>query len=265
MTTVFNGKTFAENKELVLAKKALKLRQNGVYPKLAAVIIGDDPVSLKYIQIKKKVAEKVGCEVDEYRISKFKTLIQALHLIKFLDSDETISGIMIQLPLPSKWKKYESKLINAISNEKDVDGHKEDSAYLPATVKAIISIMQKAEVTKTDQIMVVGSKGEVGSRLISFLKSEKYKVSGCDKSDFKTNFNKNADVVISATGTPDLITEEMVKQGVVVIDVGYPLGDVNFKQVSKKAKFITPVPGGVGPVTVISLMENLIGAASKSA
>lgn len=259
---IFDGKKFAAERELVLAKKVLDLHKKGIYPKLAAILIGEDVASVGYVQIKKKAALRVGCEVDDYRVSVYKDYKQALGLIKFLNSDPGIHGIMIQLPLPLLWKKYKSNFFNLISPEKDVDGHRTDSKFLPATVGAIMSILDQARVSRADNIAVVGSKGEVGKRLITHLESEKYKVTGSDKADFKKSFDKNADVIISATGNPDLIDGDMVKKDAVVIDVGYPMGDVNFKQVSKKAKFITPVPGGVGPVTVVSLMENLIEAAS---
>lgn len=261
-TIIFNGRAFADKKELELAKRAFDLRKLGIYPKLAAIIIGDNSISEKYINIKKQAADRVGCEVDEYKVSLGNDYKDAETLINFLNSDDSIHGIMIQLPLPEDWEPHKQNLFDLISATKDVDGHKDDSKFLPATVKAVVDILGEAEVKKSDKILVVGSEGEVGSRLIKYLKSENYNVKGCDKDDFNKNYDKDADVIISATGKANLITQDLVKKDVVIVDVGYPFGDVDFENVHKKAKFITPVPGGVGPVTVISLMENLVGAAS---
>jgi methylenetetrahydrofolate dehydrogenase (NADP+)/methenyltetrahydrofolate cyclohydrolase len=181
---------------------------------------------------------------------------------------------MIQLPLAKRFLPYQKKILNAINPLKDVDGLAKDSPFVPATVKAIISIIEEASqkvlLRKPPPVFVVGSKGAVGSALISELKKQHYSVNGFDKrprADWRdlwgvpSFMSLKADVLVSATGTPGVITAKHVAKGAVVIDVGSPVGDVRFKEVKAKASFVTPVPGGVGPVTIVSLLENTIASA----
>lgn len=268
MSIIFDGRKFAKKIQVGLAKEVKWQKSKGITPKLVTFVDLDNKASSVYTQIKKKVAEDIGIEVEVYRINKLRGQAPLIQSIKLLNDDTSIHGIMIQLPLPLSWRKSKStdKIIENIDKKKDVDGLRKNSPFLPATIKAIKSIMDEAGVIKTDGILVVGSKGEVGRRLVNFLSHAGYSVVGVDKNTKNLGeVTSKADVLITATGEKNLITAAMVKPHAVVIDVGYPEGDVDFNLVSKKTRFITPVPGGVGPVTVVSLMQNLVEAAGRVA
>lgn len=264
MAIIFDGRQFAAEKEEVLKIRVFGLKSRGVYPKLASILIGTDPASQLYVNLKKKAAERIGAEVDIYLIKVNSKLKELLLLIKTLNEDDTVKGIMIQMPIPGDLGKSRQQIVNSIDPEKDVDGLRTDSPYLHPTSKAVFQILKETEQKlnrKVESVCVVGAFGMVGVPLVKELKNEGYQVSECGSKtgDIKPN-TIIADAVISATGVPGLIKSEMIKKGAVVIDVGSPKGDVNFAEVSQKADFITPVPGGVGPVTISCLLENLISA-----
>lgn len=261
---IFDGRKYALEMEQALAMRVLGLRTRGVYPKLASIIVGSDPASVLYVNLKKKAAERIGAEVDIYRISKKTSLKDLLLLIETLNEDEQFQGIMIQMPIPGALSESREEIINAILPSKDVDGLRHDSDFLHPTSKAVVNILHFAEKetkTKPDNVCVVGATGMVGTPLTEELETEGYKVVKCDlKTEDLKREVLGCDAVISTTGTPNIISPEIVKKGSIVIDVGSPKGDVEFAGVSKKASFITPVPGGVGPVTISELLENLISA-----
>lgn len=256
---IFNGKKFALEKEKELKTKIKKLK---TAPRLVSILVGDDPASILYTNLKKKAGERVDIN---FEIMKFPTTISALYLnkvIKNLNNDETVNGIMIQLPLPSILKEKQETILNYIDPKKDVDGLTKNSPFMPAATKAIIKILgiaKKKVNSGNEKVVVIGSKGMVGKSVVKELKNLKYNVEGVDQEikDLKSVTTK-ADILISATGIPNLIKGNMVKDGVVVIDIGSPKGDVLFNEVVKKVSFITPVPGGAGPVTIMSLLENLV-------
>lgn len=268
MATIFNGRAFASEKEISLSNRVLGLKTRNVYPKLASIIIGDDPASKLYVGLKKKAAERIGAELDIYYLKENTKLEEILVLIGTLNVDDTVQGIMVQLPLPETLSDRKSQIVSAISPEKDVDGLQEESDFLHPTSKAVIEIL---DVAKKDpdspfknvelKVVVVGGTGMVGTPLAKELEIQGYKVIKCDTNttDLKS-VTLQGDVLISCAGVPDLVKGEMVKKGAIVIDVGSPVGDIDFESVEAKASFITPVPGGVGPVTISCLLENLIGA-----
>lgn len=265
MAIIFDGKKFAAEKEFSLRIRVLGLKTRGVYPKLASIIIGDDPASVLYVNLKKKAAERIGAELDIYRLPEKTKLEDILLLIGTLNVDPNVHGIMVQMPLPERLAESREKIIMTVSPEKDVDGLQAESRFLHPTSKAVVEILDMAkkglpEVT-FKHVCVVGATGMVGAPLVKELKSEGYQVSECGKetSDLSEK-TLAADVLISTTGVPGLIKGSMVNKGAIVIDVGSPKGDIEFEAVSKKASFITPVPGGVGPVTISCLLENLISA-----
>lgn len=263
MTTIFDGKNYALGKEKEIKSQVANLNKKGIKPKLATILVGDNPASRLYVSLKQKAGERVGIEVEVYKVNKIKTAIHILHLIKLLNDDPKIHGIMVQLPLPEKFKKDQAKIINQIAPHKDVDGMQENSTYLPATVKAVMTVLKEAKLTGNNKkILVIGAKGEVGRRLVLALKTKWWKIEEADI-DTKnlTTLAQRVKCIISCTGQEGLIKANMVGENSVVIDVGAPKGDVDFNEVSKKARFITPVPGGVGPVTIVSLLENLVEAA----
>jgi methylenetetrahydrofolate dehydrogenase (NADP+)/methenyltetrahydrofolate cyclohydrolase len=268
MATVFDGRKFAAEKEATLAIRVLGLKARGVYPKLASILVGSDPASQLYVNLKKKAAERIGAEVDIYLIKENSKPEDLILLIETLNTDTTVHGIMIQMPIPGKIGSLKEKIVNSIKPEKDIDGLRTDSSFLHPTSKAVIQILDEAK--KLDElplgkeplkVVVVGATGMVGAPLVRELKEEKYEVIACDTNT--PNLKENTlqgDVVVSCTGIPNLIKGEMVKDGVIVIDVGSPKGDVEFAEVEKIASYISPVPGGVGPVTITCLLENLISA-----
>jgi methylenetetrahydrofolate dehydrogenase (NADP+)/methenyltetrahydrofolate cyclohydrolase len=263
---IFNGKTWAESEEEILKHQISELKESfGVSPKLVSILVGDDPASRLYTSLKKKAAERVGAKFEIRYFENLADQDTLISLIEKLNEDPKVHGIMIQLPLPEDLKEVTSEIISSISPEKDVDGLRSDSPFLHSTAVAILEIIENVltnfDKTKT-QIVVVGARGMVGRPLIKRLEEDGYKVIKCHSQtkDLKKETLK-ADILISATGAPNLIKGSMVKRGVFVIDVGSPKADIEFASVSKKARFITPVPGGIGPMTIACLLENLYQAA----
>src|SRR5260221_5205317 len=259
MTTTFNGKQFAAEKEKILAEKISKLKST---PKLVSILIGTDKASVLYTNLKQKTAKRIGID---FEIKKFKDDVSVddlIDLINKLNKDKKVNGIMVQLPLPEKLKTKTKKILNSIDPKKDVDGLASKSYFTAATGRAISEIV-KFVITPLAYVgkkaAVVGADGMVGKSATTELKKLGFKVTECDV-DTRDLYAKlhEVDIVVSATGVPDLIKGEMLKEGVIAIDVGAPVGDFNFKSVAKVASFVTPVPGGVGPVTIICLLENLV-------
>ncbi|OGM26128.1 hypothetical protein A2627_03745 [Candidatus Woesebacteria bacterium RIFCSPHIGHO2_01_FULL_39_28] len=266
MGIIFDGRKFAKKKEKLLSYKVTRLLGKGVKPKLVSILVGNDPGSKLYISLKKKAAERVGIVFEVVKFEESALVDQISSAVKQFSSDSSVYGIMVQLPLPEKFRDRDrDRVLNSIAYEKDVDGLRENSPFLPATVKAILSIIDEAKKLLNPPIRraglnycVVGATGMVGLPLVKELKKLGNEVIGCNSktSNLKYQTSK-ADVLISATGVPNLIQGYMVKKGAIVIDVGSPKGDVD-PSAALRASFFTPVPGGVGPVTVVSLLENLV-------
>jgi methylenetetrahydrofolate dehydrogenase (NADP+) / methenyltetrahydrofolate cyclohydrolase len=291
MTIIFDGKEFAKKNEGELREKVVLLKKKGITPKLVSIVVGDVDGAIKYQEMKKKAGERIGIEVE---IKKFQTDTKVSELsefIKTLNSNKDTHGIMIQLPLPSNFSKEDrGTLINKIDSKKDVDGMREDSLYVAPVVKAVVEAIEESfNVIASEQsergdllngnaerllrsarndgmrVVVIGAKGFEGKKMVKELNGQGFVVHEFDKDSEPSTMNpelKNADVGISCTGASGLITGDMVKEGVIAIDVGSPKGDFDFESVTKKASFITPVPGGIGPVTIACLMENIINASS---
>lgn len=267
MGITFDGKTYAARRGEDLKKKAAVLIDKGILPKMITFVDPKNEAAMKYSLLKQKAAQRIGAEIEIYHMNPLRGLKPLIQSIELANKEAEVHGVMVQLPLPSGLRKDTQRILNQINHKKDVDGLGDHTSFVSATVKAVLSIMDEAGVTKTDSILVVGSRGEVGKRLVKHLSYKGYSVEGVDKQikiSTITTLRKKvplADVIISATGVNQVIKPEMVKQNAVVIDVGSPVGDVD-PSVSLRTSFITPVPGGVGPVTVICLLENLISAAS---
>lgn len=265
MAIIFDGRAFAGQKKEFLKSKISSFKKRGVVPRLTSIIVGDSPASLLYVGLKKKAAEAVGAKVDIYHLKDETEKEKLIDLIESLNRDKSVHGIMIQLPLPERLSKDKDTIINKINLQKDVDGLRADSPFLHPTSKAVIEILNNAQTLlkrKPKLVCVIGSSGMVGTPLVKELKKEGYEVIEC--SSVTKNLKEetqDADVVISTTGKERIIGAGIVKNQAIVIDVGSPKGDVEFDQVLPKAAFITPVPGGVGPVTITCLLENLIAAA----
>ncbi|MDO8551811.1 MAG: tetrahydrofolate dehydrogenase/cyclohydrolase catalytic domain-containing protein [bacterium] len=271
--TIFEGKKLALEKEEILKEKLPRL---GFKPKLAVILVGNDRASKIFVDLKEKAAQRVGVEFIR---KDFPEAVEYSELVGFIENsnkDISILGIMIQLPFPSQSSiiNYQSSVLDSINPKKDVDCLTSENLgllmagkprFLPATVRAVVEIIHNSELKiKNSNVVIVGGSILVGKPLAMVLSDIGATVTICrSQTEDLEKFTKEADILISATGEPDLITGDMIKEGAVVIDVGSPKGDVNFDEVSKKASFITPVPGGVGPLTVVSLFENLIAKAEN--
>ncbi len=254
---IIDGRKLASQKE-----KELKIRIGRIKktPHIVSILVGEDPASIMYTNMKQKKAKDVGIDFEPLKLPT-KTTVKKLETeIERLNRDESIDGIMIQLPLPEKYfsKDQTPKIIQKIDPKKDIDGLTGKGKFIQATVKAVVTILSsEKELGKNKRTIVVGGvRGMVGVGLVKELKRLGEQVEGISKTDpLLKNKTKQADILISATGVKNIITSDLVKNKAVVIDVSY---DVDFNNVSKIAGKITPVPGGVGPMTVVCLMENIV-------
>jgi len=260
MPKYFDGRAYAQTKEEVLKKRVQSLSSRGIIPFLVSIIVGDNFGSILYQNLKKKAAERVGAQLDIISLSSSLGLRGVQEEIEKFNFNQTVHGIMIQLPLPENFsKKDRDDLINTIKREKDVDGLRDDSQFDTPVVKAVVDAIPVKDFSL--QVAVIGAHGFEGKKIVSKLKRmgfEKIIELGNPDEDLD-ELLPDADVIISATGKPDLVKPEMVKNGAVLIDVGSPKGDIA-KDCYGKASFISPVPGGIGPATIVNLIENLVTA-----
>lgn len=279
MAVIMDGKALSIKLKNALKGEVEELKNNGVNPCLAVIIVGDNPASKIYVNNKKKSCEELGIKSLEYALSGETTEEELLGIIDELNKNPQVDGILCQLPLPSHI--CEKNVINAISPEKDVDAfHPEnvghimigDYTFLPCTPAGVMEILKEYEIDVTGKnCVVVGRSNIVGKPMTMLLLKENATVTVChSRTKDLASFTKEADVLVSAVGKPNLITADMVKENAVVIDVainrlesGKLCGDVDFENVKEKASFITPVPGGVGPMTIATLMKNTVTSAKK--
>lgn len=248
-TKLFDGKALAQKIEA-------ELKQKGTSAKLVSILVGDNPASMLFLSLKQKAAERVGAtlEIKKFDISTPEGEI--IHFIEALNLDNSVKGVMIQLPLPNGFNR--GQIINSIAPEKDIDGMREGGHFTAPVVMAIwAAILDSGSQAK--EATIVGANGFVGKKLTTFLEEKGYLVHGVDigSPDFMEQI-KQADLLVTATGAEGLIKGGLVKDGAVVIDVGSPKGDVENSSVMGVASYLSPVPGGVGPVTIAYLMANLL-------
>ena len=253
---------------------------------LAVIQVGNDPASTVYVGNKKKACEYVGIHSLSYELSEETTEEELLALVEKLNADDTVNGILVQLPLPSHIN--EDKVIQTISPKKDVDGFHPCNvgkmvtglpAYLPATPAGIVELLKRYEIpTQGKHCVVIGRSNIVGTPM-AVLMSRKDKYADCtvtichSRTQNIKEMTLQADILIVALGKPHFVTADMVKEGAVVVDVGIHripsdktksgfrlVGDVDFEGVAPKCSYITPVPGGVGPMTIVSLLQNTLKA-----
>jgi len=269
---IIDGEKIAREREVKLAEKVNQLKQKGISLKLVSLVMSEDEAGLLYSKLKKEASDRVGIV---FKMMVFDDL-RSEKMIKALDDlsgDDQVQGVMIQRPGYSwakgrgmereEFERVWKKRVEQIKREKDVDGLREDSNFSLGAVKAIEMILENHKLEcgriQVCDVVVVGSGGMVGRKLIRKLKQKGVKVTGVHSGDKDLEQKTlKADWLVTATGRKGLITDQMVKKGAGVIDVGWPKGDVKFDEVSKKAKVITPVPGGIGPITVVCLLENLV-------
>ena len=282
---LLDGKKTAEDIKSEIAVEVQKMKDNGEkVPHLAALIVGNDGASLTYVGSKVKACERVGFESTLVKMPSTTTEVELLKKIKELNENDAIDGFIVQLPLPEQID--EQKVLMAVDPSKDVDGfHPENfgkmaldmTTFIPATPFGILELLERYGVeTKGKHTVVIGRSHIVG-RPMSILMGRKG-FPGNSTVTLTHSYTKNieeitiqADIIITALGVPNYLKSNMVKEGVVVIDVGITrvpdetnpkgyviTGDVDFENVSKKSSFITPVPGGVGPMTIAMLLKNTL-------
>jgi methylenetetrahydrofolate dehydrogenase (NADP+)/methenyltetrahydrofolate cyclohydrolase len=278
MINLIDGKYVAAQIKSSVALEVIELKKNGINPCLAVIIVGDDPASQVYVRNKKKACEEVGIISKEYSLPADYGQEKLLDLINELNLDSSINGILCQLPLP---KEYDEKAITeAIWPIKDVDCFHPsnvgrvmtgDYSFLPCTPAGVIEMLDCYNIDITGkECVVVGRSNIVGKPMSMLLLNRNGTVTTAhSKTKNLTEVCRRADILVSAVGKPKFITEDMVKEGAVVIDVGINrvdgklCGDVDFENVATKASYITPVPGGCGLTTVAMLMQNTLTATKK--
>lgn len=272
---VLDGKQIAKEIREQLAREIEDLKQEGTVPGLAVILVGDHPASRSYVLAKERTCKELGMHSVLTELPESISEEELLEYIQSFNLDEQIDGILVQLPLPSHIS--ESKVIEAILPEKDVDGFHpinigrmhagDEQAFIPCTPLGILEMVkQSGEEISGKHVVVVGRSNLVGKPVGQLFLQEDATVTFChSRTKNLTEKTLQADILIAAVGKPNLITEDMVKPGAVVIDVGVNrkengklCGDVDFEAIKPKAKHITPVPGGVGPMTITMLMNNTV-------
>jgi methylenetetrahydrofolate dehydrogenase (NADP+)/methenyltetrahydrofolate cyclohydrolase len=272
---ILDGKKIAANIRTALKRDIAAMEQK---PGLAAVLVGDNPASRVYVGIKRRTCEEVGIYSELYELPEKTTEKELLQLIRKLNSNDRIHAILVQLPLPGHISA--ERVFSEVALEKDVDGFNSvnigrlvsgNESFVPCTPKGIIRLLEQAGIEiKGKNAVVVGRSSIVGKPTALMLLNRNATVTIChSKTKNLEEITRRADILVVAVGRPKLITPDMVKEGGVVIDVGINriggklVGDVDFGSVKEKAGWITPVPGGVGPMTVAMLLENTVEAAKR--
>ncbi len=281
MATIINGKEVAAKVKQELAQEVQQLKIRGITPGLAVVIVGDDPASQTYVKNKKLACEAVGIYSEEHALPAHTTQKELLDLVERLNHKADIDGILVQSPLPAGLD--EQAVIAAISPDKDVDafhavnvGHIMigDHRFLPCTPAGVMELLKAYDISvQGKRCVVLGRSNIVGKPMAMLLLHENGTVTIChSKTQDLSEICQQADILVAAIGKERFVTADMVKDGAVIIDVGINrnaqgklCGDVDFDAVEKKASFITPVPGSVGPMTIAMLLKNTVTAAKQRA
>ena len=289
---IIDGKQVAADMRAELKEKVAKLKdETGLIPGLAVVLVGEDPASKSYVTAKERACADIGIFSDDNRLPADTSQEDLMALVEKLNNDDRIHGILVQLPLPSHLD--ESQVLLAIDPNKDVDGFHPvnvgkmvvgEEAFLPCTPHGVIQLLLKSNVKiEGAEVVIVGRSNIVGKPLANMLIQKNptgnATVTVCHtRTKGLAEHVKRADIVIAAAGRPNTVTADMIKDGAVVIDVGvnrvedaskkrgYRLvGDADFDAIKEKASLITPVPGGVGPMTITMLLYNTVVSATRSA
>ncbi|MGG3873995.1 bifunctional methylenetetrahydrofolate dehydrogenase/methenyltetrahydrofolate cyclohydrolase FolD [Brevibacillus laterosporus] len=275
---VINGKEFAKSYRERIKQEVAELVDKGIQPGLAVVLVGDDPASQTYVNGKIKACEETGIYSKSFRLESNVTQQEVVDLVKELNQDPNIHGILVQLPLPKHM--IEEAIIDTISPEKDVDGFHPISVgnlcigketFLPCTPHGVIELIKSTGISMEGKhAVVVGRSNIVGKPVSLLLLHENATVTMChSRTKNLEEHTRQADILVVAVGIAHLIKKEHVKDGAIVIDVGMNrldgklTGDVLFDEVKEVASHITPVPGGVGPMTITMLMQNTVISARR--
>ena len=285
MATIIDGKQIAADTRAEVAERTAKLKEKGITPCLAVILVGENPASVSYVTGKRKALAECGTEDRSLDLPETTTEAELLDLIAKLNADDSVHGILVQLPLPKHID--EEKVLLAIDPAKDVDGFHPvnvgnmvigKKAFLPCTPHGIIVLLQKMGIETSGKHAVVIGRSNIVGKPVSLLLARRD--TNCTVTMCHTGTKnmaeivKQADIIVAASGHPNTVTADMVKDGAVVIDVGVNripdatkksgfrlVGDVDFEAIKEKASFITPVPGGVGPMTIAMLMVNTLESA----
>ena len=279
MAVILDGKAVSAKVKEKVKEEVEALKKQGVSVGLAVIIVGNNPASRTYVNNKKKACEAAGILSEEYALPEETTQEELLALVRELNHKDSINGILCQLPLPKQLD--EEAVIAAISEKKDVDafsavnvGHIMigDYSFLPCTPAGIMEILRYYNIDVAGkECVVIGRSNIVGKPMAMLLLHQNGTVTIChSKTKNLKDVTSRADILVAAVGIPHFVTADMVKEGAVVIDVGMDrdengklCGDVDFAAVEPKASYITPVPGGVGPMTIATLLKNTVTAAKQ--
>ena len=271
---ILDGKKLSGEIKAELKQEVKELNDNGIFPRLDVILVGENKASKIYVKHKQKDCEEVGIISRQHFLNESTSEASLLELINRLNSDEAVSGILVQLPLPKHIN--ENTIVNAISPKKDVDGFSDVNIgkmfrgvehLCPCTPKGIILLLEKYGVEiEGKNVVVIGRSNIVGKPMAIMMLNRSATVTIChSKTKNLSEFTKQADILISAVGIPKFVKKEMVKENAVIIDVGINrnndgglVGDIDFMDVYDKACLITPVPGGVGPMTRAVLLQNTL-------
>ena len=279
MTVIIDGKELAKKIRAKLKIECEELNKEGIKSKLAVIMVGDDPASKVYVRNKSRACEDVGIEYEEYLIESNITQKDLMNLIEKLNQDNTVNGILLQSPIPSNLDINEA--FRTITPEKDVDGFNpvnvgklvlNQDTFVSCTPFGIMKMFEEYNIDLTGKnVVILGRSNIVGKPLIHCCLNKNATVTTChSKTQNIKEIASKADILISAIGKANFVKADMVKENAVVIDVGINrldngkiTGDIDFENVKEKVAFITPVPGGVGPMTIAMLMNNVIKATRR--
>ncbi|HEF1804900.1 TPA: bifunctional methylenetetrahydrofolate dehydrogenase/methenyltetrahydrofolate cyclohydrolase FolD [Campylobacter jejuni] len=278
--TLLDGKALSAKIKEELKEKNQFLKSKGIESCLAVILVGDNPASQTYVKSKAKACEECGIKSLVYHLNENTTQNELLALINTLNHDDSVHGILVQLPLPDHICK--DLILESIISSKDVDGFHPinvgylnldlESGFLPCTPLGVMKLLKAYEIDlEGKDAVIIGASNIVGRPMATMLLNAGATVSVCHiKTKDLSLYTRQADLIIVAAGCVNLLRSDMVKEGVIVIDVGINrlesgkiVGDVDFEEVSKKSSYITPVPGGVGPMTIAMLLENTVKSAKN--
>ncbi len=279
MAVIIDGKALAKKIRQELKVECDELKSKGINPKLAVIMVGDNPASKVYVRNKSRACDEIGIEYEEYLLQDDIKQEDLINLIKKLNEDKTVNGILLQSPIPDHLNINQA--FKTITYRKDVDGFTPSSVgklcigedtFISCTPYGVMKMFEEYNIDLTGKnVVILGRSNIVGKPLIQCCLAKNATVTVChSKTKNIEEYTKKADILISAIGKAKFVTKDMVKKDVVVIDVGINrnedgklVGDVDFEAVEPLASYITPVPGGVGPMTITMLMNNVIKAAKE--
>lgn len=279
MAIIIDGKELAKKIRSELKNEVVELKNKGINPKLAVIMVGDDKASKVYVKNKSKACEECGIDYEEFLMDKDIDMEELLETIDKLNKRDDIHGILLQSPIPSNLDINQA--FNKINHKKDVDGFNPinvgklsigEDCFVSCTPAGVIKMLEEYNIEiEGKNVVIIGRSNIVGKPLIQCILGKNGTVTMChSRTKNIKQITKNADILIAALGKPKFVTQDMIKDGAVIIDVGINrtedgklVGDVDFENVKNNASYITPVPGGVGPMTIAMLMTNVVKAAKN--